>query len=89
MVLRNLKLLRQEGKEGFYEYLARWMVNVTHMVDQSSKVNQVRLFISNLQPIYREHLQFMLFENFIALRNVGMQVEEKLSNKALAKSGCN
>ncbi|KAJ8422699.1 hypothetical protein Cgig2_031933 [Carnegiea gigantea] len=56
-----------------------------HMVDQLSKVGQLRSFIKNLQPTYREHLRFTPFENFITLSNVSMLVEEKLAQEVPTK----
>ena len=50
----------------------------THMVDQPSEADQIRLFIRNLQPTYMQHLKFMASENFTTLGNIGMLVEEDL-----------
>ena len=49
------------------------------MVDRPSKINKVRMFIKNLQHMYKQHLTFIPFENFITLRHVSMLVEEELA----------
>ena len=46
------------------------------MVDRPSEVDQVRLFIRNLRPTYRQHLWLTRFEIFITQRNIGTLVEE-------------
>ena len=57
------------------------------MVDRPSEVDQVRLLIRNLQPTYRQHLQFTLIDNFFTLRNVGMLIVEELARETHAKAG--
>jgi len=59
------------------------------MVDRLLESNQVRLFIRNFQPTYGQHLQFMPFENFTALRNIGMILKEELAREVSAKIGSN
>ena len=39
IILRDLKLIKQELKEGFSDYLARWRVNIAHMVDRPSEAD--------------------------------------------------
>jgi len=59
------------------------------MLDRSSKIDQVRLFIKNLQPIYMQHMQFAPFENFTTPRNMGTLVEKELAREAQVKTGSN
>jgi len=87
--LKDLELIKQEENEGFYNYFASLRVKATHIVDQPSEAEQVRLFIRNLQPTCRQHLLFMPFENFIALRNLGTLPEEELARDTHAKIGSN
>ena len=59
------------------------------MANQPSEADQVRSFIRNLQPTYRQHMLFMPFENFTTLRNTGMLLEEKLAMETPVKTGSN
>ena len=87
ITLKDLGWLMQEEKEGFTDYLARWRVEVAHIVGRSFQIDQVRLFIRSHQPSYYQHLRFTPFESFIALRNLDMLVEEELSKEVSAKTG--
>ena len=66
--------------------MARQRVKDAHLVDGSSEANKVRLFIRNVQPTYKHPLRFMPFRNFIALRNVGLAIEEELSRETPTKT---
>jgi len=71
MTLSDRKLLKQEDKDEFSKFLIRWREKATHMVDWPFEADQVRLFIRNVQCMYRQYLKFTPFNNF-SLRNVGM-----------------
>ena len=59
------------------------------MVDRPSEVDQVRLFIKNLQFAYMQQLQFTPFENFTTLRDADMLAEQKLAKEEPTKIGNN
>ena len=59
------------------------------MANQPLEANQVRLFIRNLLPTWRQHMRLIPFETFIALKNAGMLLEDELTREALTKTGGN
>ena len=71
MTHRDLELTKKKEKKSF-SYL-------------SSKAEQVRLFIRNLQPTYKQHLRFMSLKIFMMLWNIDMFVQEKSLDKRTQK----
>ena len=63
--------------------------NTAHVVGRPSEVDQLRLFIRNLQLTYKQHLKFTPFDNFASLKKGGMLIEEELLKKTIAKIGSN
>ncbi|KAL2929792.1 Activity-regulated cytoskeleton-associated protein [Bienertia sinuspersici] len=75
---RELEILRQEEKEGFTAYLARWKEVAAQMVKTPSEKEMVKIFISSLLPKYREHLKYLGLESFDKVYQIGIEIEDDL-----------
>ncbi|KAL2894346.1 Short neurotoxin 3, partial [Bienertia sinuspersici] len=61
---RELEILKQDDKEGFTAYLARWKEVAAQMVNTPHKKETIKIFVSNLLPKYYNYLYYSGLETF-------------------------
>ncbi|KAL2900513.1 Activity-regulated cytoskeleton-associated protein [Bienertia sinuspersici] len=76
--LWELEILKQTEKEGFTAYLTQWKDLATQMVNTPSEKEMVKIFVSNLQPKYRNHLRYLGLETFDNVYHIRIEIEDDL-----------
>ncbi len=61
---RELEILKQGEKEGFTAFLSRWKEAAAQLVHAPPEIEMVKVFISNLQPRYKNHLRYLGLDTF-------------------------
>lgn len=81
MTQRNLKVTKQKETEGFTEFLSRWRGKASQVVNRPLEKDQARMFIKNLTPNYKDHLQFQAINTYEELYDPGIRIEDALTKK--------
>lgn len=80
--LRESEVLKHENNEGFTTYLIRWRENSANMVSRPAEKGLISIFVDNLFPKYKIHLEYLGTERFTKLYNIGLQIEDDMLKTA-------
>ena len=69
---RDLEVTRQEPKEGFSEFVARWRAKASMMAARPSDKDQIRMAVRNLQPKLMQKMIVLPFPTFSDLHEMGV-----------------
>ncbi|KAL7177860.1 hypothetical protein ACSBR2_031090 [Camellia fascicularis] len=69
---RDLETTRQEPKESFSEFVARWRAKASMMTIRPTDKDQIRMVVCNLQPKLMQKMIVLLFPTFLDLHEMGV-----------------
>ena len=74
--------MTEQNEEGFTTYLARWKRTTAQLVTTPPEAEMAKIFISNLQPKYKNHLRYLGFDAFDSVYRIGIKIEDDLLKEA-------
>ena len=77
---RELEITKQRNGEPFSSFLMRWRNKAAQMINRPSEQEQVDIIIQNLQPEYKNLLQFQYLPTFQSLIATATKIEDLLQN---------
>ena len=80
MTRRDLETTKQESKESFSTFIAKWRSKATQMMNGPNEEEQLTMVVKNFLPIYHKYLFAQYFLNFKALIATGTQIEDAINN---------
>src|SRR3989442_7001900 len=81
--MEELKNITQNPSETFSDYLNRWWNNLMLVRNKPDEQGLIRVFISGTLPSFRKEMYFLPFDEFMDVRQVGMDIERRMWLKAL------
>ncbi|KAF5932817.1 hypothetical protein HYC85_028988 [Camellia sinensis] len=75
---RDLETTRQEPKESFSEFVARWRAKASMMTIRPTDKDQIRMVVRNLQPKLMQKMIVLPFPTFSNLHEMGVQIEDAM-----------
>ncbi|KAF5934446.1 hypothetical protein HYC85_030617 [Camellia sinensis] len=75
---RDLETTRQEPKESFSEFVARWRAKASMMTIRPTDKDQIRMVVRNLQPKLMQKMIVLPFPSFLDLHEMGVQIEDAM-----------
>ena len=80
MMRRDLETTKQEPKESFLAFIAKWRSKVAQMMNRPNEEEQLTMVAKNLCPTYHKYLFAQYFPKFKALIVAGTQIEDAINN---------
>ena len=77
---RDLETTKQESKESFSTFIAKWRSKATQMMNRPNEEEKLTMVVENLLPIYHKYLFAQYSPNFKALIIAGTQIEDAIKN---------
>ena len=77
---RDLETTKQEPKESFLAFIAKWRSKVAQMMNRPNEEEQLTMVAKNLCPTYHKYLFAQYFPKFKALIVAGTQIEDAINN---------
>ncbi|KAF5932215.1 hypothetical protein HYC85_028386 [Camellia sinensis] len=71
-------ITRQEPKESFSEFVARWRAKASMMTIRPTDKDQIRMVVRNLQPKLMQKMIVLPFPTFSDLHEMGVQIEDAM-----------
>src|SRR5256886_7375288 len=81
--MEELKNITQNPSETFSDYLNQWWNNLVMVRNKPDEQGLIRVFISGTLPSFRKEMYFLPFDDFMDVRQVGMDIERRMWLKAL------
>ncbi|KAF5933193.1 hypothetical protein HYC85_029364 [Camellia sinensis] len=75
---RDLETTRQEPKESFSDFVARWRAKASMMTLRPTDKDQIRMIVRNLQPKRMQKMIVLPFPTFSDLHEMGVQIEDAM-----------
>ena len=85
VTLRDLETTKQGVGETFSEYMTRWKVKASKMVNKPNAKDQINMIIKNLLLAYNSRLLSLLLSSFGELCDCGTRIEDAINNGQLEK----
>ncbi|KAF5933725.1 hypothetical protein HYC85_029896 [Camellia sinensis] len=86
---RDLETTRQEPKESFSEFEARWREKASMMTLRPTDKDQIRMIMRNLQPKLMQKMIVLPFPTFSDLHEMRVQIEDALKEQPRRTFNCN
>ena len=80
---RDLETTKQEPKESFSAFIAKWRSKTAQMMNRPNEEEQLTMVVKNLLPIYHKYLFAQYFPNFKALIATSTQIEDVINNATI------
>ena len=80
---RDLETTKQEPKESFSAFIAKWRSKTAQMMNRPNEEEQLNMVVKNLLPIYHKYLFAQYFPNFKALIAASTQIEDVINNATI------
>ena len=80
---RDLETTKQEPKESFSAFIAKWRSKTAQMMNRPNEEEQLTMVVKNLLPIYHKYLFAQYFPNFKALIAASTQIEDVINNATI------
>ena len=80
---RDLETTKQEPKESFLAFIAKWRSKVAQIMNRPNEEEQLTMVTKNLCPTYHKYLFAQYFPNFKALIADGTQIEDAINNETI------
>ena len=71
---RDLETTRQEPKESFSEFVARWRAKASMMTIRPTDKDQIQMVVRNLQPKLMQKMIVLPFPTFSDLHEMGYKL---------------
>src|SRR3989442_3677800 len=81
--MEELKGITQNPSETFSDYLNRWWHNLMLVRNKPDEQGLIREFISGTSPSFRKEMYFLPFDDFMDVRQVGIDIELRMWVNAL------
>ena len=75
---RDLETTRQEPKESFSDFVARWRAKASMMTLRPTDKDQIRMIVRNLQPKLMQKMIVLPFPTFSDLYETEVQIEDAM-----------
>ncbi|KAF5934477.1 hypothetical protein HYC85_030648 [Camellia sinensis] len=80
---RDLETMRQEPRESFSEFVARWRAKASMMTLRPTDKDQIRMIVRNLHPKLMQKMIVIPFPTFSDLHEMGVQIEDAMKQGLL------
>ena len=85
VTLRDLETTKQGVVETFSEYMTRWKIKMSKMVNRPNEKDQINMIIKNLLSAYNSRLLSLPISSFGELCDWGTRIEGAINNGQLEK----
>src|SRR4051794_28077554 len=79
----ELKGITQNPNEPFFDYLNRWWNKLMLVRNKPDEQGLIRVFLSGTLPTFRKEMYFLPYDDFMDVRQVGMDIERHIWLEAL------
>src|SRR2546421_12058034 len=79
----ELKAVTQNLNEPFSDYLNRWWNKLMLVRNKPDEQGLIRVFLSGTLPTFRKEMYFLPYDDFMDVRQVGMDIERRIWLEAL------
>src|SRR3989441_9959185 len=81
--MEELKGITQNPNEPFSDYLNRWWNKLMLVRNKPDEQGLIRVFLNGTLPSFRKEMYFLPYDDFMDVRQVGMDIERRMWLKAL------
>src|SRR2546425_1957377 len=81
--MEELKGITQNPNEPFSDYLNRWWNKLMLVRNKPDEQGLIRVFLNGTLPTFRKEMYFLPYDDFMDVRQVGMDIERRIWLEAL------